>query len=792
MGDRFSKKNPVTGSLHATKTKKPRNFRKEIAPTAVDSFQNGTPAYSSLRAYVPRSGDYLGSQQQAKEVLGGKGAGLCDMISLGLNVPPAAIIPTTECEAYYNAGKKTDESLRQHVRAAVVELEAMTGKSFFDYDGGKDLLLVSIRSGAKISMPGMMETVLNVGLTDARVEQMLANGEDPRFVFDLQRRFYQYYGSVVCEVGIEKIEDKTINHYELALEAARKKYGAKTDSQLPAEALAGLAGTFKDIIYRAGGEIPQDPFEQVIAAVEAVFRSSYNDKAMIYKEKNGLPLEMPTAVNIQTMAYGNRNGDSGSGVLFTRHKNTGDAHAYSDYLVNAQGEEVVSGSRTPVNFTSGSKKCPLGVKLGKELFRTVKRLEKHYRDMLDIEYTVENGKLYFLQVRTGKRSGKAAFKIACDLVDEGMITKEEAIKRITFDNVLSVLLPQIDPAAKKGITADAKGAPASAGAACGAIYFSASKIAKIAEDATAAGKTPPAMLLLSNMTKPEDYHGMIAAGRNGGGVLTVEGGATSHAAVVCGGNGIPAVVGCGALKLDIESGYAIINGKKVKQGEMVTIDGATGEVFVGELKLVPPELTADFKRVIGWANGISQLPIMANADTPAQARQALELGAKGIGLCRTEHMFNDKSRIGIVQEMFLAKTPEERQEFIDQLLPMQREDFRGILSEMSGKPVTIRLLDPPMHEFLPDLVELERAQAARKAKGETNAEQDALLERVRFLHEENPMLGVRGVRLLQQYPEILDMQVKAIINGALDAKEQGGDPHVKIMVPVVMESSEFA
>jgi len=537
-------------------------------------------------------------------------------------------------------------------------------------------------------------------------------------------------------------------------------------------------------------------------------------------------------VNIQSMVYGNLNSESGSGVLFTRHKNTGDAHAYTDYLPNAQGEEVVSGSRTPFTFTSDAKKYPTGKKIGKELFETAKQLENHYRDMLDIEYTVENGELFFLQVRTGKRSGKAAFKIACDLVDEGMITKDEAVKRITFDNVLSVLLPQNDPEAKKGITADAKGAPASAGAASGAIYFSAAKIAKIAEEAKAAGKKPPAMMLLSSMTKPEDYHGMIAAGRSGGGVLTIEGGPTSHAAVVCGGNGIPAVVGCGALSLDLAAGTATINGKVLREGDKLTIDGSSGEVFAREMKLIDPELTADFKRVIGWANNISQLPVMANADTPEQAAQALELGAKGIGLCRTEHMFNDKSRIGIVQEMFLAKTAEERQAQLDLLLPMQREDFRGIFEAMSGKPVTIRLLDPPMHEFLPDLVKMEREQEMREvlsflhqklisegarhsqavsllsvegyadalkkfkedghAPAQLDAGQDSLLSRVRFLHEENPMLGVRGVRLLYQYPEILDMQVKAIIHGALDAAEAGAEPKVKIMVPVVEDPKLFS
>jgi pyruvate,orthophosphate dikinase len=789
-------------------------------------FTDGKPAYEGLRVYIPKLGDYLA--KNVKEILGGKGAGLAEMINMRLPVPPAAIIPTSECVNYFNSEMKMDASLCEHVKAAIEEIERITGKKF-----GVDLTL-SVRSGAKISMPGMMETILNLGMNDGIVEKLISEGKDEHYVYDKYRRFLQYFGSVVLEAGIFEQNGEKISKYEEALKAARESEGVRSDPELSVQALKGLIKEFKGIIADSGKEIPQDPLDQVMAAVEAVFHSSYADKAMKYKMENKLPLDMPTAVNIQAMVDGNLNSKSGSGVLFTRDKNTGENNIYSNYLANAQGEEVVSGVRT-ATFWQGINDCPFDKRLGEQLLKIAKQLEKHYRDMVDIEYTIENGKLYILQVRTGKRSGKAAFQIACDLMDQKgwKITPKEAVKCITMDNILSALLPQIDPEELKNRKADAKGVAASAGAGCGMAVFSAKKAAKIFEDAKAAGKKPPAMLLVKNFTNTEDYEGMVAAGKSGGGVLTAVGGPTSHAAVVCGGNGIAAVVGCGALHVDQKTGKVTLNGKEIKEGDYLTIDGTTGEVYVGKLKLVPPELTCEFTRMINLAKGYSTLPVHANADKPEEARLAVELGAEGIGLCRTEHMFEKKERIGIVRKMFLSKTDEERQSYLNLLKPMQQDDFLGIFNAMTGKPVTIRLLDPPMHEFLPDHVKLERQQAGRQMleflaksfsvdigfndemvkrmfhagdyKGilrefDTHKKRlagidpaaDAFLDSVGKLHESNPMLSERGVRLLQRFPEILDMQVEAIINAALDSRGQGNDPHVKIMVPVVNDAKEFA
>jgi len=728
------------------------------------------------RVYMPKAGDYIGSENEAKEALGGKGSGTADMINMGLPVPPAAIIQTGECVAYFKRGKRMDEALRPLIRGAIAEMENRTGRHFFDFDAGKkhDILLFSVRSGSKISMPGMMETVLNLGLNDARVEALVKSGENERFVLDTYRRLMQGFGSVVLEVPSEK--------FEHALKEARVNTGVKIDAELPPASLRGVISEYKRIISGEGKAFLQDPFEQVWLATQAVFRSSYNIKAMNYKTLNGLPPEMPTAANIQMMVYGNRNDKSGTGVLFTRDKNTGENHVYSDYLVNAQGEDVVSGVRTPVTFT-GKGGCPFDKATKDELFRIVKGLEKHYKAMLDTEYTIENGKLYMLQVRRGKSSGKAAFRIVTDMVEEGLITKEEAVERITMDNIGSVLLPQIDPASKKGVKADAKGVPASAGSGCGVVAFTAAKAKEIAQQGKGA-------VLVRQFTKPEDYDGMMAAGRSGGGVLTAEGGSTSHAAVVCGGNGIPAVVGCRAIKIDGNS--ATVNGKRIGEGDFVTIDGTSGEIFVGRHRLVPPDVTPEFRKVICWAREISRLKVYANADRPEQAAEAVKLGATGIGLCRTEHMFQDPGRVEIVQEMILAGTLEGRKAALNRLLPMQRGDFEGIFKVMGDYPVTIRLLDPPLHEFLPDHVKLEQQRALRQAGGKTDAAADALLEKVRSLREQNPMLGDRGVRLLLHYPEIMEMQARAIIEAALNVqKETGKAPNVKIMVPVVAFPSEL-
>jgi len=711
-----------------------------------------------------------------KDLLGGKGANLCEMKRIGIPVPEGFVITTEACREFF---KKNDfpEGLWEEVLRAMAELEKRTGKKF---GGEENPLLVSVRSGAPISMPGMMDTILNLGLNDKTVEGLSKATNNPRFAYDSYRRLIQMFGNVV--LGIEH------NEFEEVLDKIKKKYNAEQDVDLDVNALKEVVEEFKKVIEKHGKKFPQDPYEQLRMAIWAVFESWNNERAKVYRKINNIPDDMGTAVNIVTMVFGNMGNDSATGVAFTRNPSTGEKELYGEYLVNAQGEDVVAGIRTPKPVSELAKEMP---EVYNQLKNIAELLEKHYRDMQDIEFTIERGKLYILQTRNGKRTARAAVKIAVDMVNEGLITKEEAILRVEPRHIDTLLHPSVDPKAEKVVIA--KGLNASPGAAVGKIVFDPDRAVELAEKGEE-------VILVRPETTPDDIHGMAAAK----GILTSRGGMTSHAAVVARAMGKPAVVGCEEIKIDLKTGKMFARGKVYKEGDIITIDGTTGEVYDGKVPLIMPEIGGELDTLLHWADEIRKLGVRANADTPEQAKKAREFGAEGIGLARTEHMFFGEDRLPIMQEMIMARDEKERRAALNKLLPMQREDFVEFFRVMEGYPVIIRLLDPPLHEFLPSREELrdeieELKYKLKEAKSpkeideimEKINEKKKILSVVNNLHEFNPMLGFRGCRLGIVYPEIYEMQVRAIIQAAAQVKKEGREIYPEIMIPLVGHVNEL-
>ena len=694
--------------------------------------------------------------QDMKNLLGGKGAGLAEMTKIGLPVPFGFTITTSACKIYSDKGKLDDEIIKD-VYAHLEELEQVAGKKFGD---DKNPLLVSVRSGAPISMPGMMDTILNLGLNDVSVEGLAKKTENDRFAYDSYRRFIQMFGDVVMEIDKKKFDE--------VFDGQKKKVGAEFDVDLTTEDLKVIIDGYKKVVKKElGRDFPQDPMDQLMEAINAVFRSWNNDRAILYRKLNDIPDSLGTAVNVQSMVFGNTGNNSGTGVAFTRSPVNGENRVFGEFLVNAQGEDVVAGIRTPQPIAEMKQAFP---DVYKQFDEVAHILENHYKDMQDMEFTVEDGKLYMLQTRSGKRTAAAAIKVAVDMVNDGLITKEEAIMRIEPDQINQLLHPNFDPAELSSAKAIAKGLPASPGAATGQLVFHA-------EDAAEWKKDGKKVILVREETSPEDLAGMVAAE----GILTARGGMTSHAAVVARGMGKCCVAGCSAIIVDEESRTMKVSGKVYKEGDKFSINGTDGSVYAEEIKTIPPELSGNFATVIGWADDIRQIGIRTNADNPRDAKQAVDFGAEGIGLCRTEHMFFEDERIPKIRRMILADTEEERREALKGLLPYQTEDFREIYKVMGERPVTIRLLDPPLHEFLPHN-EAERKQLCEQF----NIPMEVIEKKTIELHEFNPMLGHRGCRLAVTYPEIAEMQTTAIINAALDVKKETGiDIKPEIMVPLV-------
>jgi len=686
--------------------------------------------------------------------LGGKGYGLVEMTRIGLPVPPGINIPTYVCREYYSSGRFPDGILEE-VRAKLRVIEERVGRRF---GSAEKPLLVSVRSGAPYSMPGMMDTILNLGLNDEIVKSLAEETRDERFSYDSYRRLIQMFGKIVLGIKDEKF-DKIIEEH-------KKKLGVKHDVEIPAEEWRKIIEEFKELIrHESGREFPQDPWEQLKMAIEAVFKSWNNPRAIVYRKTYNIPENLYTAVNIQMMVFGNLGPDSGTGVGFTRNPSTGEKKLYGEYLLNAQGEDVVAGIRTPKPLEELKNELP---QVYGELLRVSEILEKHFRDMQDFEFTIQEGKLYLLQTRNGKRTAQAAVKIAVDMVNEGLISKEEAISRIDPNDLNQLLHPRIDPNIKaKPI---ARGLNASPGAATGKVVFTADEAAEL-------GDKGEKVILVRPETKPEDIHGMIAAK----GILTSRGGMTSHAAVVARGMGKPAVVGAEMLKIDLDKEIFTVDGVQVKKFDTITIDGTTGHVYLGAIPTIEPELSGELQILLSWADEIRRLEVRANAETPIAARKAREFGAKGIGLARTERMFNAPDRLPIVLELIFSETEEERWNAVKKLLPMFKSDFKEIFREMAGYPVTVRLLDLPLHEFLPRIEELIqevtelRVKVKSRKKGYKKAsrllqEKERILKRALQLAEHNPMIGHRGCRLGISYPEIYRIQTRAIIEAALELK----------------------
>ena len=703
-----------------------------------------------------------------KSILGGKGAGLAEMTRIGLPVPQGFTITTEVCVEYYKNEKKYPQGLEEQIEENLKKLEKVSKKAFGD---SKNPLLVSVRSGALISMPGMMDTVLNLGLNDVTILGIVEKTKNERFAYDSYRRFMQMFGNVV--LGIE--HDK----FEYLLEGLKKEFKVKLDTEIDCEGLKILVERYKKLIKKETGEdFPQEPKAQLKMAIDAVFNSWNTKRAVTYRRINKISDDLGTAVNVQEMVFGNMGEDSGTGVGFTRNPSTGEKEYYGEYLLNAQGEDVVAGIRTPLPL-SNLKNDSLEVH--EELIKIVTLLEKHYRDVQDYEFTIEKGKLYLLQTRTGKRTAQAALKIAVDMVEEGIINKEEAILRVDPNQLNQLLHRRIDPKAKVEVIA--KGLPASPGAAYGKVVFTA-------DEAEELGKKGEKVILVRSETTPDDIHGMVEAQ----GVLTSRGGMTSHAAVVARGMGKACVAGCSALNINTKKGIISVNDLVIKKDEFITIDGGTGEVFMGKVPTIEPKMSKEFETLLSWANKIKRLGVYANADTPEDAKKARELGAEGIGLTRTEHMFMQQDRLPIVQKMIMADTLKSRAEALEKLLPVQKGDFLGILKAMEGLPVIIRLLDPPLHEFLPNLEDTLIEVTTLKLKNIDSAElakKEKLLEIIKSLHEMNPMLGLRGCRLGLLYPEIYDMQVEAIIDAAIELTKKGINVKPEIMIPLVSHINEF-
>ena len=709
---------------------------------------------------------YMFSEGNAsmKNILGGKGANLAEMTLLGMPIPQGFTVSTEACNDYYDKGRVIDQEVVRQIEEGIANLEAISGKKFGD---DQNPLLVSVRSGSRASMPGMMDTVLNLGLNDTSVEALAAKSGNAKFAYDSYRRFVQMFSDVVK--GIEK------SHFERVLDKFKESKGVEADMDLTAEDFKEVLKIFKGIYKEElGEEFPQDPREQLLEAITAVFRSWDNPRAIVYRRMHDIPSSWGTAVNVQAMVFGNMGDTSGTGVAFTRNPATGENLIFGEYLINAQGEDVVAGIRTPKTITTLEQDMP---EVYKEFMAIANKLETHYKDMQDMEFTIEDKKLYFLQTRNGKRTAHAALRIAVELVKEGMITEEEAVLKVDPKQLDQLLHPAFDQKALSEANVIAKGLPASPGAAAGMIYFTAED-AKEAKD-----KRGERVILVRLETSPEDIEGMVAAK----GILTVRGGMTSHAAVVARGMGTCCVAGCGEIKINEEEKTLLAGGKIYREGDYISLDGSTGSVYGEDIRTVEPEISGDFAILMGWADKIRTLKVRTNADTPKDASRAVEFGAEGIGLTRTEHMFFAEDRIFQMRKMILAGTEEDRRAALDKLLPMQREDFIGIYEAMEERPVTIRLLDPPLHEFLPQ--EGEAIAALAKDMGISVS---TLEEKIASLHEFNPMMGHRGCRLAVTYPEIAEMQTRAIIEAALTvSRDKGLSIKPEIMIPLAGDVKEL-
>ncbi|HLI05146.1 MAG TPA: pyruvate, phosphate dikinase [Ktedonobacteraceae bacterium] len=734
----------------------------------------------------PRKWVYLFSEGNAKmrELLGGKGAGVAEMTNAGLPVPPGFTITTEACNAYYAANKHFPEGMWQQALEALKIVEQQTGKGFGKQENP---LLVSVRSGAKFSMPGMMDTVLNLGLNDETVRGLVALTNDERFAYDAYRRFIQMFSKIVLDIDARK--------FEQVLDEYKEKAGVATDAEIPAAELKQMVQDFKQIAERESGEpFPTDVYQQLSKAIEAVFSSWNNKRAIDYRNAQKIPHDLGTAVNVQSMVFGNMGNDSGTGVAFTRNPSTGEKQLYGEYLLNAQGEDVVAGIRTPSKIARLAEELPSVYEQFQEI---AQRLEQHYHDMQDLEFTVEKGRLYMLQTRSAKRTAQAAVKVAVDMVEEGLISEQDAVRRVEPSQVYQLLLPRFDEDEKKRAASEgrllAKGLNASPGAAFGKAVFDADRAEKM-------GNEGVPVVLVRPETSPDDVHGMLVAK----GILTARGGATSHAAVVARGLGLPCVAGTEGIRVNEEEALFRVVGSDIviHEGDDISIDGATGEVFAGIIKTVEPDFDkeVDLRKLLDWADHFRRLGVWANADYPRDAKRAVTFGAQGIGLCRTEHMFMEQERLPIVQKMILSETKEERQNWLDQLLPFQRSDFKGIFEAMvnpetgEGYPVVIRLIDPPLHEFLPSyedlLVEVTRLETEGGHEQEL-AEKKSLLEKVGAMREMNPMLGLRGCRLGLLFPEINVMQTRAILEAAIELEKQDMKLQPKIMIPLVGHVNEL-
>lgn len=706
---------------------------------------------------------------EMKALLGGKGANLAEMSNIGLPVPPGFIITTEACKEFYRAGRQFPEGMKAEVEEKISWLEQTLGKNFGDPNGP---LLVSVRSGAVVSMPGMMDTVLNLGLNDQTVIGLAASSGNPRWAYDCYRRFIQMFSNVVLDIESHR--------FEAVLAEQKYKRGAQYDNQLTAEDLQEVIKQYKAIVRRETGlDFPQSPGEQLYKSIYAVFNSWENDRANIYRKIHKIPNDLGTAVNVQSMVFGNMGDDCGTGVAFTRNPSTGEKLLYGEYLTNAQGEDVVAGIRTPLPISKLQEEMP---DVFQQFSRTCTLLENHYKDMQDIEFTIERNKLWMLQTRNGKRTAQAAIRIAVEMVEEGLFTKETAINRVDPNQLDQLLHRRIDPNASLEVVA--KGLPASPGSASGNVTFDADLAEKLNEQGQK-------VILVGTETTPDDIHGMVAAQ----GILTSRGGMTSHAAVVARGMGKPCICGCEAIKIDMENKQFQVGNSVVKEGDVISIDGSTGQVILGEVPMIEPDLSPEFLKLLEWADEIRTLGVRANADTPEDAAKAREFGAGGIGLTRTEHMFMAQDRLPIVQEMILALNLEERSEALAKLLPMQESDFYGILKAMEGLPVCIRLLDPPLHEFLPNAEELAvEITKLKLTNSDSNKirEYEELLRKVRSLSEFNPMLGHRGCRLGITWPEVYAMQAKAIFQATARLVKEGCQVEPEVEVPLVIEVKELA
>lgn len=703
-----------------------------------------------------------------RNLLGGKGANLAEMTNAGLPVPPGLTITTETCMEYINNGNKMPEGLMDEVKGYLTEVEKQAGKKFGD---SENPLLVSVRSGARLSMPGMMETILNLGLNDNTLQGMINLTNNERFCYDSYRRFLTMFGSVAWDIERIKFEDE--------LDKVKEKEGVKTDAEVSAEGLKSLIPVYKEIIKKeTGKDFPEDPYVQLQEAIEAVFRSWNIPRAVAYRNLNKIDHNYGTAVNVQTMVFGNMGNDCATGVSFTRNPATGENKFYGEYLTNAQGEDVVAGIRTPKPIAELANEMP---ELYKQYVDIAKNLENHYKDVQDMEFTIEKGKLYILQTRNGKRTAAAAVRIAVEMANEGIISRERAVELVDPYQLYQLLLPSFDPKAKKEAHKIAQGLNASPGAAIGKIVFDTDEAAK-------RGEAGEKVILVRIETCPDDIHGMIASQ----GVLTLRGGMTSHAAVVAKGMGKPCVSGCEDLKIDLANKTLTgADGTIYKENEIISIDGGTGEVMAGEVKTTEASMDENFETLFKWVDEFKTLIVRANADTPVDVQNALKLGAQGVGLCRTEHMFMDPNRLPWVQKMIIAGTKEARKEALSKLLPMQYQDFKDMFKALNGYPMTIRLLDPPLHEFLPDKETLIAEVAALKATGQDYKEKEALLHTVEELSESNPMMGLRGCRLGLMFPEINEMQVRAIFEAACDLKKEGLTVKPEIMIPLISHVNEL-